>query len=75
MKCLKYQLLSYYFHLNRPEDGNFKAKAVEKIDTHILSPVTVPENRAICEIMCKSMVEPDRPQVTILCGPCTFHAG
>jgi len=34
---------------------------------HILYSVTFYENRAFYEIMCKNMVEPDRPQMTIQC--------
>jgi len=49
----------------------FRAKIVEKIKLHILffNNPPPPENRVIYEIMWKSIVQPDRPQVTAL------HAG
>jgi hypothetical protein len=38
---------------------------VEKIKTHILCSLTFfSENRAVCEMMWKNWVEPERPQVT-----------
>jgi len=45
----------------------FQTKVVEKIKTHILCSVTFfpPENLAVDEIMWKSIVQPDRPQMTI----------
>jgi hypothetical protein len=45
----------------------FRTEVVEKIKTHILWSVTFfpLENRALCMIMCKNIVEPDRPQMTI----------
>jgi hypothetical protein len=45
----------------------FQTKVVEKMKTHILWSVTFyfPENRAVCEIIWKIKVEPDRPQMTI----------
>jgi len=37
-----------------------------KIKTHILYSITVfNENRAVCEIMWKNTLKPDRPQMTI----------
>jgi len=33
------------------------------------------ENCAFYEIMCKKMVQPDRPQVTKWYDACTLHAG
>jgi hypothetical protein len=48
----------------------FQTKVIEKIKTHILCSITFSANRAVCEIMWKSMVEPDRPQMTIY----TAHA-
>jgi len=44
----------------------FQAEVVKKIKTHILCSVIPPpsENFAICEIMWKNMIEPDRPQMT-----------
>jgi hypothetical protein len=45
---------------------NVSDKVVEKIKTHIVGPITVfSENRAVCEIMWKNIVQPDRPQMTI----------
>ena len=42
----------------------FQIKVVEKIKTHILHSVTFfPENRAICEIMPKNVVERGRSQI------------
>jgi len=44
----------------------FQIKFVEKIKTHLLCSVTFfPQNRAVCEIMWKYMLMPDRPQMTI----------
>jgi hypothetical protein len=44
---------------------NFSAEVVDTIKTHILCWVTFSENRAVYEIMWKSAVQPDRPQMTI----------
>jgi len=33
------------------------------------------ENHAVCEIMWKNAVGPDRPQTTVLYGACALHAG
>jgi len=38
----------------------FQATVAEKIKTRFVS-----KNRAVYEIMCKNMVEPDRPQMTV----------
>jgi hypothetical protein len=46
---------------------------VEKIKTHILCSVTFFENRAVCEIMWKNIVEPGGPWATY--GACALHAG
>jgi hypothetical protein len=45
----------------------FQIKAVEEIETHILSSVTffLIENRAVCETMWKNMVQRGRPQMAI----------
>jgi hypothetical protein len=45
----------------------FQTNVVEKIKTLILWLLTFsfPENLAIYELMCKNMVEPYRPQITI----------
>jgi hypothetical protein len=54
----------------------FQTKVVDKIKTHILCSITFfSENRAVCEIMWKNMVEPDRSQVAIEYGACALHAG
>jgi hypothetical protein len=52
-------------------------KVVEKIKTHILCSVTYfQENLAVVfEIMCKNIVEPDRPQMPVYFGACPLHAG
>jgi len=46
---------------------NFSENFVEKIKKHILSSITFffSENRDVYEVMWKSMVEPDRPQMAI----------
>jgi len=43
----------------------FETKAVEKIKTNFFCSVTSFENCAVCEIMWKNAVEPDRPHVTL----------
>jgi hypothetical protein len=45
----------------------FQTKVVEKIKTHILCSLIFFffENRAVCEIMWKNIIEPRRPQMTI----------
>ena len=47
----------------------FQIKVAEEIKTHILCSVTPPppppENRHVYEIMWKTVVEPERPQMTI----------
>ena len=44
----------------------FQTKVVEKITTHITRSIKyVPKNRAINGMMWKTMVEPERPQMTI----------
>ena len=44
----------------------FQTNIIERIKTHILCSVTLfLENRGIYEIMCKNIVESDRPQMTI----------
>jgi hypothetical protein len=43
-----------------------QARGAEKIKSHILCRIMFSlENRAICEIMLKNIVELDRPQMTI----------
>jgi hypothetical protein len=46
----------------------FQIKLVEKIKIHVLGSITfffLPEKRAVCEIMSRSVVEQDRPQMTV----------
>jgi hypothetical protein len=43
---------------------NVSDKLVEKIKSHILCSITFSENSALCEMMWKNIVEPDRPQMT-----------
>ena len=45
----------------------FQTKVVKKIKTHMLCSLTppLPENHAVYEVMWKSIVEPDRPAITI----------
>jgi hypothetical protein len=49
------------------ESKMFEINVVEQIKIHSLCSVTFfpPENRAVYEIMCKNVVEPERPQMTI----------
>jgi hypothetical protein len=55
---------------------NISDKFVDKIKIHILfSIIFFSENRAGYEIVCKNMVEPDRPQTTIQYDACALHAG
>ena len=44
---------------------NVADKFVEKINEHILYSTSFPENLAICEIMWKDRVQPDRLPMTI----------
>ena len=56
----------------------FHTKALEKIKINISRSVTFFssfENRPVCEIMCKNIAEPDKPQMTIEYGSCALHAG
>jgi hypothetical protein len=46
----------------------FQINVVEKTKIHILCSVTFSENRAVCEIMSKNVVEPERPQMAIWRG-------
>ena len=44
----------------------FQTEVVEKIKTHILcSVIFLSENRAVCEVTWKNMVEPDRSHMAI----------
>jgi hypothetical protein len=48
----------------------FPSKILEEIKTHVLqSIIFFFENHAVYEIMCKNILETDRPQTTILCMP------
>jgi hypothetical protein len=43
----------------------FQTEVVDKIKTHFVFKTfpPLPENRTVCEIMWKYMVQPDRPQM------------
>jgi hypothetical protein len=43
----------------------FEIKFMEKIKTHFMFNNFFYENRAVCEIIWKIMVEQDRPQMTV----------
>ena len=43
----------------------FQTKFLEKIKTNILGEIISPENRAVYDIMWKTVAEPDRPQMTV----------
>jgi len=48
----------------------FQTEVTEKIATHLLCSITffvLPENSAVCEIMWRSILEPNRPPMTIWC--------
>jgi len=47
----------------------FQTKVVEKTKTHIVCSITLFDNRAFCEVMWKNIIEPGRPQITILRMP------
>jgi hypothetical protein len=44
----------------------FQTKVVEKIKTSILCSITFSENRAVYDIVWRNIVEPDRPQMTLV---------
>ena len=46
--------------------GIFQTKLLEKIKIHILCSIFFLKNRAVCEIMWRNIVEPDRLQMTTL---------
>jgi hypothetical protein len=52
----------------------FQTEVAEKIKTHITYSKLFCKNRAVCEIMGKNMVEPDRQQMTKY-ETCALHAG
>jgi hypothetical protein len=45
----------------------FQKKVIEKVKKKNLCSLNFfpPENRAVCEVICKIIVEPGRPQVTV----------
>jgi len=54
----------------------FHTKVVQKIKTHILCSVSFfLKNRTVYEKAWESVVEPDRPQVTLKYGGRALHAG
>jgi len=53
----------------------FQTKVVEKMKIHTLCSATFPENRTVCDITWKNLVEPDTPEMTICYGACALHAG
>ena len=48
----------------------FEIKVVDEIKTHILCLIKFRESQAVYETMSKNMVEPERPQMTILGARC-----
>jgi hypothetical protein len=42
-------------------------KVLEKIKTHFMISDYFLENRAVCEIMWKYMIQPERPKMTVGC--------
>jgi hypothetical protein len=54
---------------------NVSDKIEDKIKTHVLCSVHLPENRAVCELMWKNIVQPGRTQMTILQEEWALHAG
>jgi hypothetical protein len=53
----------------------FHTKVVENSKTHILCSITFSEDRAVYEIMWRSIVEADKPQMTIKYDACALLAG
>jgi len=54
----------------------FQTKCIEEIKIYILHTLSFfSENREVYETMWKNMAVPDRPQMTIQYGECSFHAG
>jgi len=43
----------------------FKTKVLDKIGTHLISRILLPENCAVYEIMWKNMVERGTPQMAV----------
>jgi hypothetical protein len=54
---------------------NVSDKFAQKIKTYLRSVNFFFENRAVCEVMWKNMVQPDRPRMTVQYGVCALHAG
>jgi hypothetical protein len=44
----------------------FQAKVVEKVRTHFVFNKFLPENHLFYEVIWKNLIEPDRPQMTII---------
>jgi hypothetical protein len=55
----------------------FRQKVRENQNTHFIfnNLLVFSENRAVCEIMWKNVVEPDRPQMATQHGACALHDG
>jgi len=53
----------------------FQTNVVEKIKTRIFCATFFFYNRAIDEMMWKSIADPDKPQMTIQCGASALHTG
>ena len=55
---------------------NVSDKIVQKIKTHVSCSITfLLENRAVCEITLKNVIERGTPQVAIQYGACALYAG
>ena len=54
---------------------NVLNKVVEKIKTHILCSITFSDNRTVYEIMSKTIVETEKPQMTSQYGAYVLRAG
>ena len=69
---LRKYLAEFFLELEK-----FHAKFVQKIETHIVCPITFFffENRDVSEIMCKSSVLPGRSRMKIQYDTCALHAG
>jgi len=53
----------------------FQMKVVDKIKTHKPCSINRFENCGVCEMLWKSMAEPERPLMSIWYGACTLYAG
>jgi hypothetical protein len=51
----------------------FQTTFVDKIKHTFYSQKPFPKNHAVYEIICKNMVQPDRPQMTIYYGACWIN--